>query len=72
MPILVELTFDDGTTENYHFPAQIWRMNDVEATRTFATNKPVKKITIDPKEETADIDTSNNMWPKEQLKSKFD
>jgi hypothetical protein len=32
-------------------------MNDVEATRTFATNKPVKKITIDPKEETADIDT---------------
>jgi hypothetical protein len=47
-------------------------MNDVEATRTFATNKPVKKITIDPKEETADIDTSNNMWPKEQLKSKFD
>ena len=72
MLILVELTFDDGTTENYHFPAQIWRMNDVEATRTFATNKPVKKITIDPKEETADIDTSNNMWPKEQLKSKFD
>ena len=72
MPILVELTFDDGTTENYHFPAQIWRMNDVEATRTFATNKPVKKITIDPKEETADIDTSNKMWPKEQLKSKFD
>jgi hypothetical protein len=72
MPILVELTFDDGTTENYHFPAQIWRMNDLEATRTFATNKPVTKITIDPKEETADIDTSNNTWPKEQLKSKFD
>lgn len=72
MPILVELTFDDGTTESYHFPAQIWRMNDLEATRTFATNKPVTKITIDPKEETADIDTSNNTWPKEQLKSKFD
>lgn len=72
MPILVELTFDDGTTESYHFPAQIWRMNDLEATRTFATNKPVIKITIDPKEETADIDTSNNTWPKEQLKSKFD
>ena len=72
MPILVELTFDDNTTESYHFPAQIWRMNDLEATRTFATNKPVKKITIDPKEETADIDTSNNTWPKEQLKSKFD
>jgi hypothetical protein len=71
MPILVELTFDDGTTENYHFPAQIWRMNDVEATRTFATNKPVKKITIDPKEETADIDTSNKNVAKRTVKIKI-
>jgi aminopeptidase N len=72
MPIIVELTFEDGTTENHHFPAQIWRMNDKEANRTFATNKEVKKIVIDPKLETADIDTSNNTWPKEEGKSKFE
>jgi hypothetical protein len=72
MPIIVELTFEDGTTENQTFPAQIWRMNDNEATRTFATEKPVKKIQIDPKLETADIDTTNNTWPKEEVKSKFE
>ncbi len=72
MPILVELTFEDGTKEMHQFPAQIWRMNDVEANRTFATEKAIVKIKIDPKEETADIDTTNNSWPKEVAKSKFD
>jgi aminopeptidase N len=72
MPILVEITFDDGTTESYHFPAQIWRMNDAEVTRLFATQKPVTKIVVDPKLETADVDTANNTWPKGVVKSKFD
>jgi hypothetical protein len=72
MPILVEITYDDGTTENHTFPAQIWRMNDSEVSRTFATKKIIKKIQIDPKLETADIDVNNNTWPKEEIKSKFD
>ena len=72
MPIIVELTFDDSTTEIQTFPAQIWRMNDNEATRTFATNKKISKIVVDPKLETADIDTTNNTWPKVELKSKFE
>ncbi|WP_396155493.1 M1 family metallopeptidase [Flavobacterium sp.] len=72
MPIIVELTFEDGTTENHYFPAQIWRMNDQEVNRTFATQKAITKIQIDPKLETADIDTSNNSWPKTIEKSKFD
>jgi hypothetical protein len=72
MPIIVELTFDDNTTETQTFPAQIWRLNDNEVTRTFATQKAIKKITVDPKLETADIDTTNNIWPKSEVKSKFE
>jgi DNA-dependent RNA polymerase auxiliary subunit epsilon len=72
MPIIVELTFEDGTTESHHFPAQIWRKDDKQAVRTFATQKALKKITLDPKDETADIDLSNNTWPKAEVKSKFD
>ncbi len=72
MPLIVELTFDDGTTEMHKFPAQIWRMNDAEVSRTFAVQKPISKIVVDPKLETADIDTANNTWPKEAVKSKFD
>lgn len=72
MPIIVELTYEDGTTETHKFPAQIWRMNDKEVSRTFATQKAITKIQIDPKLETADIDVTNNTWPKEEVKSKFE
>lgn len=72
MPIIVELTFEDGTTETHKFPAQIWRMNDTAVSRTFAVDKNIIKVQIDPKEETADIDITNNVWPKQETKSKFD
>ncbi len=72
MPILVELAFEDGTSENHTFPVQIWRKNNQTASRVFATDKPVKKITLDPKLLTADIDVTNNTWPKEEVKDKFD
>ncbi len=72
MPIIVEITYEDGTIENQTFPAQIWRMNDSEVTRTFATQKVISKIVIDPKIETADIDITNNTWPKQEVKSKFE
>lgn len=72
MPVIVELHFEDGTTENHHFPVQIWRKGNDTAKRVFATEKPVKKIQLDPKLETADIDVTNNVWPKEEVKSKFD
>ena len=72
MPIIVELTFIDGTSEIQTFPAQIWRLNDQEVSRTFATEKELLKIQIDPKLETADTDVTNNVWPRELIKSKFD
>jgi hypothetical protein len=72
MPIIVELTFEDGTTQTNTFPVQIWRKNNQTASRVFATEKAVKKIVIDPKLQTADIDVTNNTWPKEAGNSKFD
>ena len=72
MPILVELTFEDGSTEFHNFPVQIWRKGNATATRVFATDKKVSKIALDPKLETADIDVTNNAWPKVETKSKFD
>ena len=72
MPIIVELQFEDGTNETKTFPAQIWRKNNGIAKRVFATEKKVVKIQLDPKLETADIDVSNNFWPKAEMESKFD
>ncbi len=72
MPIIVELQFEDGTSEIQKFPAQIWRKNNDTAKRVFATEKKVVKIQIDPKLETADVDVENNYWPKAETVSKFD
>ena len=72
MPIIVELQFEDGTIEKQTFPAQIWRKNNENAKRVFATDKKIVKIQLDPKLETADIDTNNNVWPQVEAPSKFD
>lgn len=73
MPIIVELQFEDGTSETQKFPAQIWRRNNDTAKRVFATEKKVVKIQLDPKLETADVDVDNNYWPKGgETESKFD
>jgi Peptidase family M1 domain len=72
MPIIVELQFEDGSSETKVFPAQIWRKNNNTAKKVFATEKKVVKIQLDPKLETADIDVTNNFWPKAEAESKFD
>jgi len=64
MPIIIELEYEDGTKERKQYPAQIWRKNDAEVTKVFPSSKAITKITIDPDQETADVDTSNNNWPK--------
>ena len=72
MPIIVQITYEDGTVDNYKYPAQIWRYNNDTAKKVFAVSKAIKQIQIDPKLETADIDVTNNSWPKVEAKSKFD
>ena len=72
MPIIVQLNFEDGTSETHKFPAQIWRMNNDIAKRVFATDKKITTMVLDPKLETADIDTTNNYWPADSATSNFD
>ncbi len=72
MPIIVEYTYADGTSKTETYPAQIWRLNDKEVSKAVASEKEIVKITVDPKLETADVDTSNNTWPKEEQTSEFD
>lgn len=72
MPIIVEFTYADGSTKTETYPAQIWRYNDREVTKAIASVKEIVSIKVDPKQETADIDTSNNSWPKEVKESEFD
>ncbi|GAA3609990.1 M1 family metallopeptidase [Flavivirga amylovorans] len=72
MPIILELTYEDGVKERKTFPAQIWRYNEHEVKKVFKTQKAITNIVVDPDLETADVDVSNNSWPKEVKQSDFD
>ncbi len=72
MPIIVEYTYADNTKKIEEYPAQIWRLNDNEVTKAIASDKEIINIVIDPNLETADVDTTNNSWPKEVKESEFD
>ena len=71
MPIIVQFNFEDGTSQIERIPAQIWRKNENIVTKVFLTTKPAISIKLDPYRETADIDESNNSWPKMEETSKF-
>jgi len=71
MPIIVELTYADGSKERHTFPAQIWMKDHKKTTKVFRTQQEITSIVVDPDLETADIDTTNNSWPKKTA-SKFD
>ncbi len=72
MPIIVEYTYADGSKENVTYPPQIWRKNDQEFKRVISSEKELVGIVVDPKSETADIDSSNNSWPKKEQRSEFE
>jgi hypothetical protein len=72
MPLIVEYTYADGTVENITYPAEIWRKNDKEVKLVISSTSDLKGIVVDPKLETADIDTTNNSWPKKEGQNDFD
>ena len=67
MPIIIEWTFEDGTTEVERLPVQLWRHNEETVTKVFVKDKEVKSVTLDPYKETADIDENNNNWPQKDF-----
>ncbi len=71
MPIIAEYTYKDGSTKRVTYPAEIWRKNDAMVGKVIASEMEITKITVDPDEETADIDTSNNSWPKRKKLGDF-
>lgn len=72
MPLIVEYTYADGSKENVTYPPEVWRKNDAEVKRVVASQKELVGIVVDPKSETADIDATNNSWPKKEERSDFE
>ena len=71
MPLILKLDYTDGSTEELKLPAEIWRFNTDKASKFFVTQKELKAVTFDPRQELVDTDIENNYWPRRPVKSKF-
>jgi hypothetical protein len=72
MPVIIQWTYKDGSKEIERLPAEIWRLNETKVTKVFAKDKEVVNVVIDPKQETTDVNSNDNAFPRTQQVNKFD
>ncbi|REL25311.1 M1 family peptidase [Thalassotalea euphylliae] len=72
MPIILDITYADDSTEQVRIPAEIWRRTPKKVSKLLIRDKEIKAIAIDPNWETADVDVNNNYWPARPIQSRFE
>ncbi|WP_024330408.1 M1 family metallopeptidase [Simiduia agarivorans] len=72
MPILLELTYKDGSVEERYIPAEIWRRSPKAVSKLIVTDKELVQVVVDPRWETADVDNENNHYPRRIIKSRIE
>ncbi len=74
MPIILQLDFEDGTSEEMRIPAEIWRRSPKQVQKLIVTDKDkiLKHVAVDPRWETADTDTDNNHYPRQIIPSRIE
>ncbi|MEO0574303.1 MAG: M1 family metallopeptidase [Pseudomonadota bacterium] len=63
MPIPLEITYADGSSELQMLPAELWRRSPEAVRKMMISDKEIVAFTIDPRHELADVDHSNNAFP---------
>ncbi len=71
-PLPLTLTYADGSTEEYHIPAEIWRYNAVEVTKLFVRKKRLVSVELDRNHLIADADKTNNVTPRRIEQSRIE
>jgi len=70
-PVIIKITFADGSIEDLRIPAEIWRFNNKDVSKLIMTEKEIKSLELDPHLETADVDVQNNHLPRKVIPSRF-
>lgn len=63
-PVVIEFTFEDNKNETVILPAEIWQQNELAFKKVFLFDRKIKKIVLDPKKLTGDVNKSNNVYPR--------
>jgi hypothetical protein len=71
MPLIIEVTFKDESTEVIRIPAELWKMDNFHVSKVFVFDQEVTSFQLDPFLETGDTDLGNNSWPEQVDQSRF-
>lgn len=63
MPVLLEITYADGSIEQKKLPVEIWQRGDTW-NYLLETDKEVKSVVIDPAKILPDVNLGNDNWPQ--------
>ena len=72
MPIILDVEYADGATEQIRYPAEIWRKSPKMVKKLLITEREIVSLTIDPGMETADADIENNFYPRRLVPSRIE
>ncbi len=71
-PLVLEIELKSGKKYIERIPAEVWRYNSKKLTKLIVTDEPMVSLVQDPYWETADIDVSNNAWPRRVTQSRLE
>jgi predicted secreted protein len=72
MPIILQFDYADGSSEEMRLPAEIWRRSPAAVKKLVVTEKEIVSVTVDPLQETADVDIENNYYPRRIIPSRIE
>ncbi len=72
MPLILEVELKSGKKYIERIPAEVWRYSPTKVTKLIITDEPIVGLTQDPFWETADIDVSDNAWPRKVEPSRLE
>ena len=72
MPIILQLSFEDGSEEMLRIPAEIWRRSPKAVKKLLVSDKTLTSVVVDPYWETADVDVENNHYPRQIIPSRVE
>jgi len=72
MPIILQVTYADDSSEEIRIPAEIWRRSPKQVRKLVISETPIKEVILDPHWETADVDIENNYYPRRLIPSRIE
>jgi hypothetical protein len=71
MPVVMQITWADGTVEDLRLPAEVWMDDSRNFTKLLVAEQEIETIVVDPHLEMADANPNDNTWPKRAVEATF-